>query len=75
MNQTNQLPRIDGLYRHYRGGKYRVICIATQSETEEEMVIYRNVSLNMYWARPLSMWFEDVGNGQTRFTEITDESN
>ena len=29
-----------GLYRHYKGNEYRVICIARHSETLEPVVVY-----------------------------------
>jgi hypothetical protein len=30
-------------YRHYKGGLYEDICIATHTETEEQMMIYRKI--------------------------------
>ncbi|WP_420844467.1 DUF1653 domain-containing protein [Idiomarina rhizosphaerae] len=30
-----------GIYEHYKGGRYRVIDTARQSETEEWMVLYQ----------------------------------
>ncbi|MDT7922998.1 MAG: DUF1653 domain-containing protein [Thermus sp.] len=29
-----------GIYRHYKGGLYRVLFLARHSETEEAMVVY-----------------------------------
>jgi len=43
-------------HRHYKGGLYDVIGIATHSETRETLVLYRGVALGKLWARPLSMW-------------------
>ena len=52
---------IEGLYRHYKGGVYRVVCLAHHSETLEDMVIYEPLDSNTgYWARPASMWDEMV---------------
>lgn len=43
-----------GLYRHFKGTVYEVIGVATHSETQEQLVIYRPVSdRNKLWARPL----------------------
>ena len=39
-------------YRHYKGGLYRVINIATHTETEEVLVIYKGIESNKIWARP-----------------------
>jgi hypothetical protein len=55
-----------GKYRHYKGGLYEVISIATHSETLEEMVIYRSLTesadfkIGSLWVRPLSMFLETV---------------
>ena len=50
-----------GRYRHFKGKDYRVILIARNSETEEEMVVYQALYGEFgYWVRPLSMWNETV---------------
>ncbi|MFQ3176154.1 MAG: hypothetical protein ACJAYB_001039 [Psychromonas sp.] len=60
-----------GQYRHYKGGLYRVENIATHSETEEKMVVYRPLySEQALWVRPLDMFIEEVeieGKKQPRF--------
>ena len=57
-----------GRYRHYKGNDYEVIGIARNSETEEEMVVYRKLYGDCsLWVRPLAMFMEDViVDGQTR---------
>ena len=63
-----------GLYRHFKGGEYRVLCMARHSETEEWMVVYRALYGEQgIWVRPASMWFEEVEHGgvrQKRFAYI-----
>ena len=50
-----------GIYRHYKGNEYRVYEVATHSETQEPLVIYRPLyGEGALWARPLSMWNESV---------------
>ena len=64
-----------GKYRHYKGGIYEVIGMATHTETLEDMVIYKDEE-NM-WVRPASMWNEtvDTPNGKViRFTALKGES-
>ena len=57
----NERPVIGALYRHYKGGLYRVLTVARHSETLEEMVVYVNANdPALVWARPASMWQETV---------------
>lgn len=62
-----------GRYRHYKGNDYEVIGIATHSETEEKMVVYRPLyGEGALWVRPLAMFAETVtinGNAQPRFAK------
>jgi len=50
-----------GLYKHFKGGKYRVIDTAIHSETQEIMVVYRPLYGDQaLWVRPLDMFVETV---------------
>jgi hypothetical protein len=50
-----------GIYRHYKGNLYRVMDVATHSETLEKVVVYRPLyGERALWVRPLSMFVEDV---------------
>lgn len=50
-----------GRYRHYKGGEYDVLGIATHSETEEQLVVYRPCyGERGLWVRPLGMFQEEV---------------
>ncbi len=66
-----------GLYRHFKGGIYEVLFVAKNSETLEDMVVYRaNYGEHGVWVRPLSMWNETVErDGKTfkRFEYIGEE--
>lgn len=68
-----------GRYRHFKGKEYEVIGVAKHSETEEEMVVYRQLyGEHGLWVRPASMWEEKVerdGKTFTRFTYIGDEED
>ena len=65
-----------GRYRHFKGGEYEVLGLATHSETEEPMVVYRPLyGERGFWVRPAAMWNETVErDGKTirRFTYIGD---
>ncbi len=59
---------VGAVYQHYRGGLYRVIAIATHSETKEPLVVYRDASdYSKVWARPLAMFNDTLSNGRKRF--------
>ena len=50
-----------GKYRHFKGNEYEVVGIAKNSETLEEMVVYRALyGDGGLWIRPASMWNETV---------------
>lgn len=61
-------------FRHFKGGKYRFIRTAFDSETTERMVVYQALyGEGKYWVRPEKMFFENVerdGRRFPRFTEI-----
>lgn len=65
---------LPGLYRHFKGGLYRVEGVARHSETLEEMVVYRALyGEGGLWVRPASMWNETVtheGVLQPRFAPV-----
>ena len=53
-----------GKYRHFKGGEYELIGVATHSETMESMVVYRALYGEQgLWVRPAAMWTEKVENG------------
>lgn len=64
-------------YRHFKGNVYRLVCIASDSETLEKLVVYQA----MYgdgecWVRPYDMFFgkeERDGRVFDRFTPIGEE--
>lgn len=63
-----------GRYRHFKGNMYELLGFAKNSETLEDMVIYRALyGEGEIWVRPLSMWGETVehdGKSVLRFTYI-----
>lgn len=63
-----------GIWRHFKGGEYEVLGIATDSETLEAMVVYRALyGDGDVWVRPARMWSEDVerdGAVCKRFTYV-----
>lgn len=50
-----------GIYQHYKGNNYEVIGLATHSEDESKLVVYRPLyGEKALWVRPLSMFTENV---------------
>lgn len=50
-----------GYYRHFKGNRYEVLFTATNSETMEEMVVYKALyGEGRLWVRPASMWNDVV---------------
>ena len=50
-----------GKYRHFKGGEYELLGIASHSETMEPMVVYRALyGEGGLWVRPAKMWNEIV---------------
>lgn len=62
-------PTIGAKYLHYKGGLYEVITLATHTETQESMVVYRSLLFGSVHVRPLSMWFDTVRTEKGSETE------
>jgi hypothetical protein len=65
-----------GLYRHYKGGRYRVLGTVRHSESLQPMTLYQALYGEQgLWVRPAAM-FADVaefnGKFQPRFVRISD---
>lgn len=63
-----------GRYRHFKGQLYEVIGIARDSETEQELVVYRALyGDGGLWVRPRAMWEERIerdGYEGPRFVKV-----
>ena len=58
-------------YRHFKGNIYIVICIAKDSETLEDLVIYKDINSDKYWARKYSMFTSKVD--KEKYPEVKQE--
>ena len=64
--------KINGIYRHFKGNLYLVVDIAFDSETKEEMVVYRALyGEKALWVRALKMFLSEVD--KEKYPEVTQE--
>ena len=66
-----------GVWRHYKGGLYRLLSVGRHSETLEPVAVYQALyGKKEIWVRPMSMWEEPVdldGVSVARFTYLGEE--
>lgn len=70
------------IYRHFKGGYYLVLGVATEEATGEHTVIYQSLKDGRVWTRPYEVFNEEVPkdkvnptNQKLRFEKVKDFSN
>lgn len=68
-----------GIYQHYKGHNYEVIGVASHSEDESLLVVYRPLyGEGGLWVRPLAMFREEVsvnGRSVARFRFVAENAS
>ncbi|MCQ2551113.1 MAG: DUF1653 domain-containing protein [Clostridia bacterium] len=60
----NQI-KINGIYKHFKGDYYLLVDVAKDSETGQEMVIYRKLYDDCsLWVRPKDMFLSEVDHSK-----------
>lgn len=69
------------VYRHFKGTIHRIVCLAKDSETMEDVVVYTHDDDGEIWVRPLKMFLSEVDHEKYpdvkqkyRFELIEDET-
>lgn len=71
---------VGATYRHFKGHKYKVLMVARDSSTLEDMVVYQNICDDkLIWVRPLNEFMSKVDKNkypnieqEYRFEKIND---
>lgn len=59
-------------YKHFKGNVYKIIAIAKNSETLEDLVIYQQINdPSKIWARPINMFNDKITRDNTTFKRFT----
>jgi hypothetical protein len=66
-------PKRGEFYEHFKGGTYKIVGYALDTETQIELILYKSFKDNVVWARPSGMFMETVerdGERKPRFQKI-----
>ena len=63
---------INGIYKHFKGNTYKVLYIAKDSETLEDIVVYMDVNNNSkIWTRKKDMFLSKVD--KNKYPDVVQE--
>ena len=59
------------VFKHFKGMNVEILEIAKDSETLEDVVVYRHLGTNELWVRPLKMFLSKVD--KNKYPDINQE--
>ena len=59
------------LYKHFKGGLYKVISLARHTETDEVLVIYKGLTNSIVYVRPYDIFNSKVD--KEKYPEVEQE--
>lgn len=63
--------KIGDRYRHFKGKIVEVLLLGKDSETTEDLVIYKHIDDDIIWVRPLKMFTEKLD--KEKYRKVTQE--
>ena len=60
-------PIPNAIYKHYKGGLYRVLFLSKHTETDEILVNYQSIHFGSYYSRSLEEWNKPTERNGVRF--------
>lgn len=63
-------PLPNQIYKHYKGGTYEIITLATHTESGDKFVVYKSLNFGSVYVRPLDIWNSNTEDDKERFTLI-----
>lgn len=63
-----------GFYRHFKGGIYEVIGVASNTDSVTPMVVYKDIQEKKLWVRALSSWSKPTDDGEPRYRFLFDRT-
>jgi hypothetical protein len=78
MSQFVNYPQPGSIYRHFKGGKYRVMTLADDADYEgRKVVVYRSILFGGVYVKTLEYFFQEVqeAGGMPRFRLIANKGD
>ena len=71
---NRDIPKINEIYRHFKGNCYMILAVGHHSETKEQLVVYydlsgKNSTLANPCIRPLDMFMSEVDHD--KYPDVT----